>query len=313
MRTYYTFLPYTLLLSLVVCMSTPHPAVAQKTRAIRDSVGRTITIHEPFQRIISLYGAHTENICSLGKEATLIGISQSDAYPPSITHKPRFHAREGAERFLAAHPDLILIRPMHWHAYPALWQILEQAGITIVVLQPTGIKSICQYWRALGVLTGSEPQSQTMFANFLQQIRELELAINHIPQEKRPHVFFESIHRKLSTFSPGSLSLFALATAGGINIAMDAEAHHDTNIANYGAERILAKGADIDVYIAQVGTMNATTIQAINEEPGFAMIKAVRTGQVFTVDETIVSRPTMRLIQGIRTIRSLLNLHEHVE
>lgn len=304
---------YGALLALMLCIPSSGWALGQKLPTIRDSVGRTITIHKPFKRIISLYGAHTENICSLGKEATLIGISQSDAYPPSITHKPRFHAREGAERFLAAQPDLILIRPMHWRAYPALWQILERSGITIAVLQPTGMKSICQYWRALGVLTGSKSQAQTMVTDFLQQIRKLELAINHIPQENRPRVFFESIHRKLSTFSPDSLSLSALSIAGGVNVAQDAEAHHGTNIANYGAERILAKGATIDVYIAQVGTMNATSVQDICQKPGFAMIKAVRNGQVYTVDETIVSRPTLRLLQGIRTIRSLLNLQGHNE
>ena len=98
----------------------------------------------------------------------------------------------------------------------------------------------------------------------------------------------------------------ALETAGGINIASEARAVRRTNIAYYGKERLLSKAAQIDVYLAQSGHMNRPTVELIENEPGYQAIKAVREGQIYIIDETIVSRPTMRLLNGICDIGRIL-------
>ena len=48
------------------------------------------------------------------------------------------------------------------------------------------------------------------------------------------------------------------------------------------------------------------SVDDIIKEPGFAVIKAVRDRQVFLVDEEMVSRPTLGLLDGIAFVRSLL-------
>jgi iron complex transport system substrate-binding protein len=45
--------------------------------------------------------------------------------------------------------------------------------------------------------------------------------------------------------------------------------------------------------------MNRPTIEMIRSEPGFRVIKAIQENQIYLIDEMIVSRPTMRLIDGI--------------
>ena len=102
------------------------------------------------------------------------------------------------------------------------------------------------------------------------------------------------------------MTIFALETAGGINVASDAKSVRRTNIARYGKERILARAADIDVYLAQYGTMNSPTVADIKREPGFQAIKAVYNNQIFIIDEQIVSRPTLRLLEGIHEIGKIL-------
>jgi iron complex transport system substrate-binding protein len=52
--------------------------------------------------------------------------------------------------------------------------------------------------------------------------------------------------------------------------------------------------------------MNQVSVETIMAEPGFGAIKAVKTGQVFQVDEMIVSRPTLGLLKGICRIGCLL-------
>ncbi len=124
---------------------------------------------------------------------------------------------------------------------------------------------------------------------------------------RAPLCFFESIHRKFATFSPGSMPIFVLKTAGGRNIAKDARPRHGTNIASYGLERMLGKSAKIDVYLAQYGPMNQIEVRKIMTGPAASRIKAVRDRNVFLVDEHLVSRPTMRLLKGISTVHRLLH------
>ncbi|MEE4240405.1 MAG: ABC transporter substrate-binding protein [Desulfopila sp.] len=260
----------------------------------------------PYRRIISLYSAHTENLASMGAAEQLVGISPSDNYPEEILHLQKFSYREDPERFIAARPDLILVRPMIERSYPQLMAKLREAGITIVSLQPTSVAEIFEYWRELGRLSGRSSNAEKMIAGFTTELAQIKKQVDTIPQSERPRVYFESIHRKMKTFAPSSIALFALEQAGGRNIATDARQVRDTNIASYSKERILAHAADIDVFIAQQGRMNQVDIETIRNETGFMAIKAVRQNNIVLVDEHLVSRPTLRLIEGIRELHSRL-------
>jgi iron complex transport system substrate-binding protein len=52
--------------------------------------------------------------------------------------------------------------------------------------------------------------------------------------------------------------------------------------------------------------MNQVTREMIEGEPGFQAIKAVREGKISLIDEELVARPTMRLLEGIRQVRKML-------
>jgi len=280
------------------------PALAQ---TITDDSGRTIQFDRPFKRIISLYAAHSENLFNLGLENEIIGVTQNEDFPMHARAKAQFNARDGIERFLAAKPDLIIIRPMLDRGYAQLWAALERNGITVVSLQPNTIDEMYDYWRTLARLTGREMKAESMIADFKEGLIRVEQRLEAFPKDQRPGVFFESIHSKLSTFSPGSMPLFVLEMAGGNNVATNAKPRHGTNIASYGLERLLYKSEKIDVYLAQYGVMNEVDINAIKNGPAASRIKAVLNGNVFLVDERLVSRPTMRLLIGIETIHRLLH------
>ena len=285
---------YLVLISVVL----QNTAVAAE---LTDLSGKTIHFDHPFTRIISLYGAHTENLASLGLDKEIIGRSGDDDYPPSITAKPEFSS-ENPEKFIAARPDLVLIRPMLQARHPELFTQLQKVGITVVSLQPTTIDEMYAYWRDLGKLTGKQKEAEAMIAKFTSGLAQIQKKFDTVPDDKRPKVYFESIHELMRTFAPDSIAIFALKSAGGINIATDSIPRHSTNIADYGKERILSHAGDIDVFLAQNGRMNRVDKMTILEEPGFESIKAIREGRVFLIDEKEVSRPTLRLLLGIQKL-----------
>ena len=272
---------------------------------IVDQGGRHIRIVKPFQRIISLYGAHTENLFALGLDTEIIGVTRHEVYPAAALKKPPFSYRDDPEKFLAAKPDLVLIRPMIDRGYPQFVKRLELSGITVASLQPNGMADLFTYWRILGALTGRENRSAWMVDTFNRTLEMYHGLNGRLPRSKK-RVYFEAIHSKMKTFSPGSMAIFALETAGGKNMADDARPRRGTHIAVFGKEQILSRGASIDVFLAQVGVMNRVSVEMIATEPGFQAIRAVRNGAVYLIDELIVSRPTLRLLQGIYEIGHIL-------
>lgn len=291
-----------LLVAVLLATCGTHPAVAA---TLVDHDGNTISYSNSFKRIISLYPAHTENLLGLGLGQELIGIPGGDE-ATSLGGRPQFSANDTPEKFIAAAPDLILIRPMISKAHPQLISQLREAGIVIVSLQPTTIDEMFSYWQTLGELTGRAGEAAAMIRQFKVELALLQQARDTIPMNKRPRVYFESIHAKMKTFAPSSIAIFVLENSGGVNVATDATARNSTNIAAYDKERILSHAAEIDIYLAQQGQMNQVTREMIEGEPGFQAIKAVRAGKIFLIDEELVSRPTMRLLEGIRQVRRML-------
>jgi len=293
-----------LLLSFILLL-TAQTAGAGQENAVTDSNGRIISPDKPFNRIISLYSAHTENLCSLGAAAQIIGISASDDYPPSILDRRRFSYREDAEKFIGAHPDLVLVRPMIERSYPQLIKKLERAGITVLSLQPRSVDELFHYWKTLGILAGRKKQAEEIIRSFQAGLQTVTDRVSAVPMESRPKVYFESIHSRMKTFSATSIAMYVLDLAGGINIAEDAIQVRKTNIAAYGKERIIQHAGEIDIYLAQKGRMNPVTLPVIFNEPGFKAIKAVRENRVYLVEESLVSRPTYRILKGVEKLNGI--------
>ncbi len=271
---------------------------------LTDDGNRQIVFDKPFQRIISLYGAHTENLYYLGLDEQILGVSINDAYPSKVAEKQKFSYHDDPEKFLAFSPDLVLIRPMIDNGYPKLIQQLEKSGITVVSLQPSNVDEMFGYWRKLGLLTGKSESAERMVREFKDKTDYIRSLTQDLHSKKK--VYFEAIHTKMKTFTKGAMPIFVLETAGGVNIASDALASRDTNIAVYGKEQLLSKALEIDVFLSQQGIMNSVSIETIKNEPGFNIIKAVKDNQIYLIDENIISRPVPRLYQGMVTVGRIL-------
>lgn len=287
-----------LILVWLCCGTTTHAAqMSLDGSRINDSSGRRLLVDQPFERIISLYGAHTENLFYLGAQSNVVGVSRNDDWPPQVKNKPVHSYHDDLEKFLAARPDLVLIRPMIDRGYRRLVVGLEAQGVKVISLQPSTPEEMFVYWEILGTITGRRVASQAMVRHFRQATQCIRACTSVIADKKR--VYFESIHDRMRTFSPSAMPMYVLEIVGGVNVAGDAVSRRGTTIADYGKERILSHADEIDIYLAQVGPMNRPTQEIIRNEPGYGLIHAVRQGHIYLIDEKIVSRPTLRLLTGI--------------
>ena len=299
-------LPLSLIVAMCLLLSTSLMAAdLAPAKEIYDSNGNKFIITKPFTRIISLYSAHTENLCSMNAADQLVGISRSDDFPENILNKPKFSYREDPEKFIGQQPDLVLIRPMVERSYPEFVKKLQAAGIKVISLQPTSTSEMLDYWKTLGTLSGHEDEAQAMVTTFEERIGQINETVSKIPKVDRPIVYFEAIHKKMKTFAETSIGMFILETAGGVNIAADASRVRTTNIAYFGKEKLLSRGQEVDFFISQQGRMNPITKEIIINEPGFKAIRAIREDQVYLIEEQLVSRPTLRILKGIDRLHTI--------
>jgi iron complex transport system substrate-binding protein len=282
------------------------PASQDAAIQFTDDDGRQVALAQPCTRIISLYSAHTENLFSLGVGDAVIGVVDTSIYPPETQQIPLYDYDADPETVIAAEPDLVLIRPFITRRVPEFVQALEAAGVTVVSLYPGTYDEFEDYINKLAMLTGTEEAAREQLAQFHENIAAITALTESVSDKQS--IFFESTETNLRTVTADSMAAHAIAFAGGINVAADAQPIKEgSSIAPFGVERILALADDIDVYVSQRGAMNAGgNLHSIMIRPGFDTIKAIKNGRVYVINEKIISSPTFRFYKGVRELARYL-------
>lgn len=271
-----------------------------------DDDGREIRLDAPCSRIISLYSAHTENLYEIGAGDKLIGVYTGSIYPPEAALLPAFDFKGDPEQIIAAQPDLLLIRPYISRTVPDYIAQIESAGIPVVSLYPDSYDKFSDYIGKLAALTGAQETAQRRLADFYTAIDAITARTAQATE--RQTVFMESTETELRTVTPDSMPGRAIAFAGGINLAADAQpVERGSTFAAFGIERILENADRIDVYVSQHGAMNTGGNPAsISAREGFDTIKAVKENRVYLITDKLINSPTFRFQKGVAEMARFL-------
>ncbi|MDR1045288.1 MAG: ABC transporter substrate-binding protein [Candidatus Adiutrix sp.] len=267
-------------------------------------------------RIISLYAAHTEVLLRLGARDNLVGVSAQESYSGPETEgrrPPVFTMHDDVEKFLAAKPDLVLMRLMHKASAPHLVAALENSGVRVYAAQVVKAGDLYKYWRNLAALVGREKEAEKMIADFDARVSLYHKAAQARAERDKPGVFLEAVHEQVKTFTPDSLPVWLVELAGAKNVAADAKPHSPKLVvANYGPERLLAKADQVDILISQMGPMNTTSLKQVKTRRIYRTLKAVKEGRVYKISEAILSRPTPSLLAGLEQMAAWTGLEVEV-
>ncbi|NLY81306.1 MAG: ABC transporter substrate-binding protein [Clostridiales bacterium] len=273
-----------------------------------DDEGNQINLNEPCSRIISFYSAHTENLFTLGAGDKIIGNYKTGIYPAAAAKIEIYDYHSDPEKIIAADPDCVIIRPFITRNVPEFVEAIKNAGITVVSLYPESNDDFEEYINKLAMVAGVEDEAKVQLELLDSRMNDLSEITSAIPKKQRHSIFFESTEVNLRTVTPDSMVGNAIEIAGGINIASEAESiEKGSSIAVFGEEAILEQADNIDVYVSQRGAMNSGgSLQGISERPGFEVVKAVKEGKVYIINEKIMSSPTFRQYKGARELARFL-------
>jgi len=257
-----------------------------------DGYGRAVSISRTPLRIISLAPSITETLYAVEVGERVVGVDDFSDYPEEVRAKPRIgsYLNPDLEKIVALKPDLILasdITPLE------MVLDLEQRELTVFVLAPKTLREVIHEIRLVGLVTGNADKGNAVAERLEQRINAVTSKISN-SSAYRPKVYLE--YYPYWTFGPGSFGHDLILMAGGRNLAEGAVAAYP----QVSDEFIV--GSNPEIIIFTVGPHAKTTVQDIEDRPGWRNTEAVRSGRIYTIDDDILSRPGPRLVDALEQL-----------
>ncbi len=261
---------------------------------VTDSVGNTVTLEAPPQRVVSLSAGHTEILYALGAGSQVWAVDNTSDCPVATADLPKVGAfTPSVEAIAELEPDLVII-----FFDPGDLQSSLQ-GLDIPVLNfasPSSVEGVYDQVDLLGEATGHATDAARLIADMQAEVEEIRSEIGGVADA--PTVFHE-IDNTYFTAGPGSFIGDLYDILGAENIA---EATGQP-FPQMSAEAIIEADPEVIILADEDAGESPDTVR---DRPGWDNISAVQNGRVHVVDPDIVSRPGPRLVEALRTLAAYL-------
>jgi iron complex transport system substrate-binding protein len=297
----------TLILILLIALMTACAPQAAPTAdsvstqlSFTDGLGREITLAETPQRIVSLAPSNTEILFAVGAGSQVVGRDEFSDYPAeaeSIEVIGGSFGEYNVEAIVALEPDLVLAAEIN---PPELVQQLEDLGLTVYYLSnPTTLEGMYTNLEIVASLTGHD------VTELVDSLKGRVAAIDEkiMPLSSRINVFYEidaTDPTKPWTYGPGTFGDLLISRAGGYNIGGNAE---NDPYPQLSLEQIVASNPSV---IILGDAMWGVTPESVGERPGWESIEAVKSNNIFPIDDNLISRPGPRLVDGLEQLVNIL-------
>ena len=263
-----------LLLALSLVLSLGLCAVAEGT-ALTDQLGRTVTLEQTPQRIVSGYYISSSALIALGLEDKLVGIeAKANKRPiyslsaPALIDLPNVGtAKEfDLEGCIALNPDLVILPAKLKNAA----ETLEQLGIPVLLVNPESGEQLEQMIALLGQATGTQERAEELLDFIAGQRENLETLL---AEAEKPRVYLAGNSALLSTAGANMYQSDLMVLAGGENVAAELS---DTYWAEISYEQLLAWNPEYIVLASDA----SYTVEEVLADPNLADCTAVKNGNV---------------------------------
>ncbi|MDH5663464.1 MAG: ABC transporter substrate-binding protein [Candidatus Bathyarchaeota archaeon] len=287
----------------------PEKAIAGPI-TVTDDVRRNITItNYPPERIVSLAPSCTEILFALELGDKVVGVDEYSDYPPEV--KERVEAGNlttvgsfeaiSTELVVGLEPDLIVATG---GVQRVVVESLEGLGLPVIVLYPygKGFDGTLADISLAGKATGQIDEAEALVADMQRKAQEIADKTRDAP---KPRVYIEYFFDGgYWSYGGGSDVNELVSMAGGINVfAGFASAYLSTS-----TEEILK--ANPEIIIISKGAMaisSGLTPEEIKNRPGWSEIYAVQKDQICEIEESILVRPSPRVVNALEALANLLH------
>jgi len=279
-----------------------------------DSLGRSITINTPPERVVSLAPSITEILFALGLDDRVVGVDDFSNYPPKVVeliNEGKVKTVGGfwnpdVEKIASLKPDLVIASsgtPSHIR----LKDKLSELGITVIYVKSSSahdVNDIFSDIQLIAVVFDVLDRSSKLITEVQNMLNSITQKLNEVNASK-PKVLLLLGPPSWGIFSSGGNTFigWVIKTAGGVNVA---EQYVGWPQLSY--EYIVTQDPDIIVITA----MNVDP-KAVYEEIAGSPIKdtkAFKNGRIYLLTgeaDDVLSRPGPRVNVALEILAKLIH------
>ncbi len=248
-------------------------------------------------RIVTLSPHLAEMAFSAGVGPQLVGVVEFSDFPPPVRALPRVGDafRVDYEAIAALRPDLVLA----WTSGnpPGTVQRLRDLGLRVVALEPVALADIATHIERIGALGGTAPAAGAAAAAFrarLATLRQQSAAVAPI------RVFVQLAERPYFTVTDRHFLGQGLRLCGGENV--------------FGALPGLTAVVALESILEEKpAVIIASDMGGASGDPlagwqAWRDLPAVQSGNLYALDADLLSRPSVRVLDGIESLCGFLKL-----
>jgi iron complex transport system substrate-binding protein len=280
------------LVSSAAGSSTPRASGASYPVTIVTASGK-VTVKSLPRRIISLSPTATETLFAIGAGSQVVAVDDQSDYPKTAPKTTLSGYTPNVEAIASYRPDLVIAS----YDPKGLVSALNRLGIPVLIHDAAkSFRGAYQQIRQLGMVTGHEAAARRLVAS-------MKTRIGRIVKASRARARGLSVYHELTPdfYSASSKSFVGkVYTALGLKNIADAADSGGTGYPQLSAEYIVASSPDLIVLADSVCCgQKPSTVAA---RPGWDRVKAVRSGSIVRIDDSIASRWGPRLVSFFRAM-----------
>ncbi len=251
-------------------------------------------------RIVSLTPATTETLFAVGAGPRVVGRTDADDYPAGVASVATVVTlgKVDVEKIVGLQADLVLAGGDSFTA-PDVVTRLRSLGIPVAVVTAKDVAGVFHDIEIVAALTGDAPAGHALASAMDDQVRAISQAATAAAGSTRPRVFYEiDAQAKIYCPPPDSFLAAMIALVGGDPVTATSP---DWSIP---LERLLL--ADPQVIVLGDAAYGVAPDQVV-ARTGWSGVSAVKSGAIRAVDDTVVTRPGPRLVQGLASLALAIN------
>lgn len=271
---------------------------------LTDQAGRTVTLEQPAESIVSCYYISTYATIALGLKDKIVGLeNKADtralyalAAPelPELTQVGTLKELN-VEAVAALEPDLVIMpQKLIDNA-----QTLEDLGITVMIVNPETQEGLETMLTLIGEACGASDQAQALID---YNHTRLERAAEMTADLEKPSVCLLGNSSYLSVAPAAMYQNDLIEQAGGVNAAASIEEDYWADVSY---ETLLALAPEVLV----IPSAASYTAEDVMNDPQLADLPAVQNGAVYTMPQGLDEwdSPTPSGILGVLWLTSVLH------
>lgn len=268
---------------------------------VEDDSGRKVEIARAPARIVSLAPAHTETLYALGLGDRVVGADTYSDYPTAVKGKAVLNCwpKPPTEQILALKPDVIVV----FTQGDDFLREMDTLRIPTVKIFPTSYQEAVEGIRTLGRVAGAPEKSEALIAEMEGRVHAIEEKVKGA--KPKPVMLELDAVDPARPYVAGGAGVYGdlLRRAGARNIFEDLKAP----AVQVSAEQVLSRNPEVILLGDAKAPVQPQQPELVRSRPGWDRIAAVKSGKVYKVYSERITRPGLRLAEGLEEMARLIH------